>query len=182
MPGQARTRSGVGDVPSTGAASSPGFKHRFPSRRVNDIDIAAFSPDDGYLDPYSVLMGFRRKAVRLGIRYLKDRAVDFEVAGKRVTEVRLESGERVAADSVVNAANCWGPELCERVGMKVPVYPLHRLTFYFEIREQLELMPLTRHISGNVSFRPQGAGYICGNTTYDEPHGFNWEIDRKSVV
>jgi glycine/D-amino acid oxidase-like deaminating enzyme len=61
--------------------------------------------------------------------------------------------------------------------MKIPVHPLHRLTFYFEIREQLERMPLTRHISGNVSFRPQGAGYVCGNTTYDEPHGFSWEID-----
>jgi glycine/D-amino acid oxidase-like deaminating enzyme len=60
-----------------------GVKHRFPSMRVDDIDIAAFSPDDGYLDPYSVLMGFRRKAISLGICYLKDRAVDFEVAGKR---------------------------------------------------------------------------------------------------
>ena len=154
-----------------------GVKHRFPSMRVDDIDIAAFSPDDGYLDPYSVLMGFRRKAVILGIRYLKDRAVDFEVAGKRVAAVRLESGQRIAADSVVNAANCWGSELCERLGMKIPVHPLHRLTFYFEIREQLERMPLTRHISGNVSFRPQGAGYICGNTTYGEPHGFSWEVD-----
>jgi len=59
------------------------------------------------------------------------------------------------------------PVVCERVGMKIPVHPLHRLTFYFEIRERLERMPLTRHISRNVSFRPQGAGYICGNTTYD---------------
>jgi glycine/D-amino acid oxidase-like deaminating enzyme len=62
----------------------------------------------------------RRKAVSLGIRYLKDRAVDFEVAGKRVAAVRLESGKRIAPDSVVNAANCWGPESCERVGMKIP--------------------------------------------------------------
>jgi glycine/D-amino acid oxidase-like deaminating enzyme len=38
-------------------------------------------------------------------------------------------------------------------------------------------MPLTRHISRNVSFRPQGAGYISGNTRYDEPPGFNWEVD-----
>jgi len=38
-----------------------GVKHRFPSIRVDDIDVAAFSPDDGYLDPYSVLMGFCRK-------------------------------------------------------------------------------------------------------------------------
>jgi glycine/D-amino acid oxidase-like deaminating enzyme len=61
--------------------------------------------------------------------------------------------------------------------MKVPVYPMRRLTFYFEVRAQLEPMPLTRHISRNVSFRPQGAGYISGNTRYDEPPGFNWEID-----
>ena len=154
-----------------------GVKHRFPSMRVDDIDIAAFSPDDGYMDPHSVLMGFRRKAMSLGIRYLKDRVVDFDVAGKRVAGVRLESGERLAADSVVNAANCWGPELCDKLGMKVPVAPMRRLTFYFEIREKLEKLPLTRHISRNVSFRPQGAGYISGNTRYDEPPGFNWEID-----
>ena len=154
-----------------------GVKHRFPSMRVDDIDIAAYSPDDGFLDPYSVLMGFRRKAVSLGIRYLKDRVVDFEATGKRVSAVRLESGERLAAEIIVNAANCWGPELCDKLGMKVPVYPLHRLTFYFEIREKLEMMPLTRHISKNVSFRPQGAGYICGNTRYDEPPGFKWDVD-----
>jgi glycine/D-amino acid oxidase-like deaminating enzyme len=83
-----------------------GVKHRFPSFRVDDIDIAAYSPDDGYMDPYSVLMGFRRKATSLGIRYIKDRVVDFEVSGKLVTAMKLESGERLAADKVVNAANC----------------------------------------------------------------------------
>ena len=154
-----------------------GVQHRFPSMRVEDIDIAAFSPDDGFLDPHGVLMGFRRKAASLGIEYRKDRVVDFEVAGKRVRAVRLESGERLAAESVVNAANCWGPALCDKLGMKLPVYPMRRMTFYFEIREKLEMMPLTRHISRNVSFRPQGAGYISGNTRYDEPPGFNWEVD-----
>jgi FAD-dependent oxidoreductase domain-containing protein 1 len=154
-----------------------GVQHRFPSMRVADLDIAAYSPDDGFLDPYSVLMGFRRKATSLGIKYLKDRVVDFEVSGKLVTAVKLESGERLPGELFVNAANCWGPELCEKLGMKVPVYPLHRLTFYFEIREKIEMLPLTRHISKNVSFRPQGAGYITGNTKYDEPPGFNWDID-----
>ena len=128
-----------------------GIKHRFPSMRVDDIDIAAFSPDDGYMDPHSVLMGFRRKAVSLGIHYLKDRVVDLDVGGKQVAGVRLESGERLATKSIVNAANCWGPDLCDKLGMKVPVAPMRRLTFYFEIREKLEPMPLTRHISRNVS-------------------------------
>lgn len=155
-----------------------GVKRRWPSMRVDDLDIAAFSPDDGYMDPYSVLMGFRRKAASLGVRYLKDRAVDFEVTNTRVAAVKLESGERLGADGVLNAANCWGPALCEKLGMKVPVYPLHRLTFYYEIREKLEDMPLTRHVSRNVSFRPQGAGYISGNTRHDEPPGFKWDIDH----
>jgi glycine/D-amino acid oxidase-like deaminating enzyme len=154
-----------------------GVKHRFPSMRVDDVDIAAYSPDDGFMDPYSVLMGFRRKAVSLGIKYLKDRVIEFEVADNRVAAVKLESGERLAGELFVNAANCWGPELCEKLGMKVPVYPMHRLTFYFEIREKLEMMPLTRHISKNVSFRPQGAGYITGNTKYDVAPGFNWDVD-----
>jgi FAD-dependent oxidoreductase domain-containing protein 1 len=154
-----------------------GVKHRFPSMGVDDIDIAAYSPDDGYLDPHSALMGFRRKAVSLGVRYLKDRVVDFAVSGKRVAAVKLESGEFLDGELFVNAANCWGPELCDRLGMKLPVFPLHRLTFYFEIREKLEMMPLTRHISKNVSFRPQGAGYIAGNTNYDVPPGFDWEVD-----
>ena len=55
-------------------------------------------------------------------------------------------------ESIVNATNCWGPDLCDKVGMRVPVYPMRRLTFYFEVREKLEMMPLTRHISRNVSF------------------------------
>jgi FAD-dependent oxidoreductase domain-containing protein 1 len=86
-----------------------GVKHRFPSLRVDDIDIAAFSPDDGYMDPHNVLMGFRRKASSLGITYLKDRVVDFDVAGKQVIAVRFESGERLAVDRIVNARQLLGP-------------------------------------------------------------------------
>jgi hypothetical protein len=163
-----------------GSGSHPPDFDLFRPASVADLDRVAFVVDgaeSSHMDPHSVLMGFRRKATSLGVRYLKDRVVDFEVGGKRVAAVRLASGERLAADSVINAANCWGPELCERLGMKVPVYPMRRLTFYFEIREKLEPMPLTRHISKNVSFRPQGAGYISGNTRYDEPPGFNWDVD-----
>lgn len=45
--------------------------------RVEDIDIVAYSPDDGFMDPHSVLMGFRRKATSLGIHYRKDRGRRF---------------------------------------------------------------------------------------------------------
>jgi len=155
-----------------------GVAARFPSLAVDDIDAAAWSPTDGFLDPHAALHGFRKKAASLGARYLTDRVVGFEVSGTAVTLVRLESGDTIVPGAVVNAANCWGPALCDLVGMKVPVHPLRRQQFFFRIREKLEPLPNIRHISRDIGFRPEGDGYMSGKTRYDEKPGFNWEVDH----
>lgn len=155
-----------------------GLKRRFPSLSVDDVDVAIHSPDDGFLDPYSALIGIRRKAASLGAEFIKDRVVDFQVSNTRIQALVLESGATLKAEIVVNAANCWGVALCDRLGMKVPVHPMRRLTFYFEIRETLEALPSIRHIGNNVHFRPEGKGFISGRTKYDEKFGFNWDVDH----
>ena len=43
------------------------LKERFPSMHVADLGAAVQSHDDGWLDPYAVLMGFRRKVKSLGV-------------------------------------------------------------------------------------------------------------------
>lgn len=150
---------------------------RFPSIEVHDVDVAAYSPDDAIIDPYSALMGFRKKAISLGVTYLKDRAVGLETSGPRVTTVVLGSGARLSAAWVVNAANCWAPDLCDMVGMKVPVVPLSRFTYYYECQTPLEEMPLTRHFRVPGSYRAEGRGYITGYTPYEAPPGFRWDVD-----
>lgn len=152
-------------------------KRRFPSLYTDDITVAALSPDDGFLDPHSALQGFRRKAVSLGVRYIKDRVVGLIADRTKVTAVVLASGEQMACDKVVNAANCWAPEICAMVGLTIPVAPMRRMNFYFDCQDKLEPMPLTRQVRDGPSFRPEGAGYISGMTNYDEPFGFNWEVD-----
>lgn len=156
-----------------------GVKARFPSLNVDDIDAAAWSPTDGFLDPYAALMGFRKKAESLGARYLTDRVVGFECDGGAVRSVLLESGASITPGAVVNAANCWGPELCAKVGIEVPVHPLRRQQFFFRIQEKLEPLPNTRHISRDIGFRPEGDGYMVGKTRYDEKPGFNWNVDHE---
>ena len=61
------------------------------------------------------------------------------------------------------------------VGMKVPVEPLSRPTFYFETEDHIGMVPLTKDSSG-VMFRPEGAGYATGLTRPDAAHGFHWDI------
>ena len=52
------------------------LKAKFPSMQVADLGAGALTPHDGWCDPYSVLWGFRRKAMELGATYFEDRVVD----------------------------------------------------------------------------------------------------------
>ncbi|MBT7758236.1 MAG: FAD-binding oxidoreductase, partial [Rhodospirillaceae bacterium] len=54
---------------------------RFPSMNVADIDAAIHAPQDGFIDPNAAVLGFRRKAISLGVKYIQDKVVDVEVDG-----------------------------------------------------------------------------------------------------
>ena len=151
------------------------LKRRFPSMRTDDIDAALHGPQDGFIDPYAAVVGFRRKARSLGVEFIQDRVVGLETDTKKVRNAALESGGKVDGEVFVNVAGAWGPELSASIGLKLPVEPLSRSTFYVETREELETMPLTKDPS-HVSFRQEGGGYTVGLTDVDVPGGFDWEV------
>ena len=103
-----------------------------PSFNFKDIDVELYSPSDSRIDPYSALLGCKRAAIDLGVEYRKDRVIDINHDHRRVKSVKLESGTFIPVDIIVNAANCWAPDICKMVGMKVPIEPVRRQTFYFE--------------------------------------------------
>jgi glycine/D-amino acid oxidase-like deaminating enzyme len=72
-----------------------GIAARYPWMRTDDLALGVLSPEDGWLDPNSVLQGFRKKAQALGARFLRDRVVDVHSSGSVVTELELESGTRL---------------------------------------------------------------------------------------
>lgn len=150
-------------------------KRRFPSIRTDDIDAALHGPRDGFIDPHAAVVGFRRKARDLGVEYIQDRAVGFETDSTKIQRVVLDSGRKIAGEIFVNVAGAWGPELSASIGLKLPVKPLSRSTFYVETRAELENMPLTKDPS-HVSFRKEGAGFTIGLTDVDVPGGFDWEV------
>ncbi|MFQ5784536.1 MAG: NAD(P)/FAD-dependent oxidoreductase [Alphaproteobacteria bacterium] len=153
------------------------IKARFPSLNLDDIDAGSFGREDGWIDPYAALQGFRRKAKSLGAVYRADEAVGIETVGDRVEAVRLKSGETLIADAVVNAAGAWAAEVAALVGMALPVEPVRRMVHFFEIRETLEPLPLTVDPSG-AYFRPEGSGFVAGLSNPDEPAGYNFEVDH----
>lgn len=153
------------------------LKHKFPSMNVSDLGAAVYSPDDGWLDPHSVLMGFRKKAKSLGANFVADEVVGLDRQGNTVVRARLKSGEQVEAGQFVNAAGAWAKDLCTMLGFKVPIEPLRRFEHYFESEDPIEPLPYLKDPE-RLAFRPEGKGYSGGVPTLEEPRGYNFDVDH----
>jgi FAD-dependent oxidoreductase domain-containing protein 1 len=140
-----------------------GLERRFPWLNTEEIEGGGLGlKNEGWIDPYSLLQAFRRKARALGAAYVKDEVVGIERSGARVEAVTLKDGGRVACGAVVNAAGAHAPEIAAMAGLPLPVRPRKRFVYVFDCREPgLSGAPLTIDPTG-VYFRPEGASFICG--------------------
>jgi FAD-dependent oxidoreductase domain-containing protein 1 len=153
------------------------LKARYPSMNVDDLGAGVLSPDDGWLDPHSVLQGFRRKARALGAEYVADEVVGLEIEQRQVRCIQLKSGRSIAAGIVVNAAGAWAKQVCAMAGITVPIEPMRRYEHYFETQEPIEPLPYVKD-PFRLAFRPEGKGYSGGVPDLAEPRGFNFAVDH----
>lgn len=150
-----------------------GIAGRYPWMRSDDLALGVLSPEDGWLDPNSVLQGLRRQA---GAQFIRDRVVGLQVEGKRVRRLDLASGAQIDAQAVVNAAGCWAPSIAKLAGMDLPVNPMRRFEHYVELADALPPMPLIKD-PDRLVIRPEGKGYSVGLVNSNEPRGFNFDVD-----
>jgi FAD-dependent oxidoreductase domain-containing protein 1 len=133
-----------------------GLKDRFPSMTVDDLGAGVLSPDDGWLDPYGVLQGLRKKARALGAEFVHDEVVGLDIEQRRPRAIRLKSGRTIQADVVINAAGTWAKEICAMAGWTVPIEPLRRYEHYFETAEAIEPLPYIKGRHSEIG-RPRRA-------------------------
>lgn len=145
------------------ALLSPGeISLRFPWLRTDDLAGGALGlSNEGWLDAYGLLQGFRRKARSLGVRYAHDEVIGIRRSGRRVAAARLRHGGEVGCGHVVNAAGPSARRVAALAGADIPVHPRKRFVFVFDCREKLPGCPLTIDPAG-LYFRPEGPSYICG--------------------
>ncbi|RIV20864.1 FAD-binding oxidoreductase [Alicyclobacillaceae bacterium I2511] len=148
-----------------------------PELNVSDLVGSVFSPEDGYLDPYSVMQGYIKQAKHLGAEYIHEQVAAFlrDVTGT-IAGVRLATGETWHAKVVVNACGAWSGDLSKTMGVDLPVVPLRRQIFHFDLAKPLKNpLPLTVDVSG-VYFRHEGPKIIAGlSNTVPYEYNFQWE-------
>lgn len=117
--------------------------------------------NEGWLDPYSLLQAYRRKAISMGVTVITDEVTQLRRRGKRVSDVCLRSGTSLTPGTVLNAAGARDAAgIAAQVGVDLPVEPRKRCAFVFECRQRVGETPQVILPNG-VAFRREGERYLA---------------------
>jgi len=150
-----------------------------PDLNTEDLVGSSFSPGDGYMDPYSVLQGFARKAKHLGVEYIHQEVVEILRKGNRLEGVRTKDGTTYLCPILVNAAGPYAGDVGKIAGIEIPVVPVRRMVYLFKPPRLFEYdLPLTIDTSGAYFLHETGRQILTGKSRLEEPPGVNFTWDR----
>ncbi len=99
----------------------------FPLMSIDGVVGAAFTPNDGMIDPTGLTNALAAGAKSRGARIFQDTNVEkINLKNGRVSEVVTDQGA-IQTEIVVNAAGQWGKEVGKMVGLNLPVVPMAHL-------------------------------------------------------
>jgi sarcosine oxidase subunit beta len=156
--------------------------HMVPQLRSDDIVGGSFCPTDGFVDPYSVMMGFLMRAEQCGAKlYRGVEVTGVQVEHGRVAGVNTTQGN-VSARVVVNAAGPWAGLVAKTAGVDLPIYPLRRMLVPTEPFSGLpDRLPMVIDMTTGWHFRPEGIGLLMAWNDKDEKPGFRTDFDPAFV-
>ena len=105
---------------------------KFPLISLDGVVGAAFTANDGIIDPTGLTNALAIGAKNRGAKIFTDTDVEnIIVKNGRVTEVVTNKGS-IKTEVVVNASGQWGREVGKMVGLDLPVVPMAHLIYFDE--------------------------------------------------
>jgi sarcosine oxidase subunit beta len=154
------------------------IRSMFPQLRGDDIVGGSFCSTDGFVDPYSAMIGFMTCAVDHGATLWKNTAVTGIVRdGRGVSGVETTRG-LVVTRKVVNCAGAWAAGVASLAGVKLPVEPLRRMLVPSEPLDEFpHTAPMIVDMSNGFHFRPESRGFLLAWNDPEETPGYKTEVD-----
>lgn len=141
-----------------------------PQLDVSEVRLASFNPKDGVVFPWPFVWGYAAKAVERGVTVRTHTGVEMLEPGERGYTLRLDTGERLDAERVVNATGAWSIELNRALGIELPNHP-HRHEILSSEPLKPFLDPLVVDLSSGLYFSQSTRGEIVTGITMPDPPG-----------
>jgi sarcosine oxidase subunit beta len=158
--------------------SATEIRDMFPQLRSDDIVGGSFCSTDGFVDPYSAMIGFMTCGADRGAKlwkYTLVTGIQRDIDG--ITAVETSRG-RVLTRKVVNAAGAWAKPVAEMAGVNLPVEPLRRMLVPTEPFDQFpHTAPMIIDMSTGFHFRPEALGFLLAWNDPEETSGYKTDFD-----
>lgn len=140
----------------------------FPLMSMEGVVGAAYTPNDGVIDPTGLTNALAAGAKSRGAQFFEETDVEqIILKDGRVSEVATNRGN-IKTEHVVNAAGQWGGEVGKMVGLNLPVVPMAHL---YIITKPIEGMkhsfPTLRDPDLLVYWREEVGGLVTGGYERD---------------
>ncbi len=135
----------------------------FPLMNLDGVVGAAYTPNDGVIDPTGLTNALASGAKQRGARIFTDTNVEkINLKNGRVHEVVTDKGA-IRTEVVVDAAGQWGAEVGRMVGLKLPVVPMAHLYIITKpIQGMTHEAPTLRDPDLLVYWREEVGGLVTG--------------------
>src|SRR5688500_14656971 len=151
----------------------------YPLYNLKDCVAGTFGPQDGTMSPMAVMLGYKKKVMALGAKFIYAEAVEVLKQENQIVGVKLSSGEVLDSNFVVNTAGAWAPAIAKTVVVELPINPTKRQVTVIETNAQPErLLPLLFLPSGLYCIHESDGIFTVGKSFPDDYVGyddFTWE-------
>lgn len=159
------------------------IKQRYPLCDPKGCVGGTFGPQDGTLDPWAMLMGYKKKAVSLGAQFIQAEVAEVRKSAGAVSGVRMSSGEELNSKFVLNSAGAWATRIAQTVGVDLPIEPTKRQVFVLETMAHPEgILPALFAPSGLYLIHERDNSFMCGKSLPDDPIGYEFTWDRRVFI
>jgi sarcosine oxidase subunit beta len=158
------------------------IRKMFPQMRADDMVGGSFCSSDGFVDPYSAMIGFTAWAAEHGATLWKNATVTgFTRDASGFTSVETTRGA-VASRNIVNCAGAWAAGVGRLAGVELPVEPLRRMLVPSEPFDEFpHTAPMIVDMSTGFHFRPEARGFLLAWNDPEETPGFKMDFEAGFV-
>ena len=162
--------------------SADEIRSMFPQLRSDDVVGGSFCSTDGFVDPYSAMVGFMTRAAESGARLWRNTEVTaIHKNGRGITGVETTRGP-VSTRTVVNAAGPWAAQIGKLAGVDLPVEPLRRMLVPTEPFDQFpHTAPMIIDMSNGFHFRPESRGFLLAWNDPEETPGYKTDFEPSFI-
>lgn len=154
----------------------------FPQLHADDVIGGSFCATDGFVDPYSAMIGFMTWATEHGAKLWRHVEVTGIVRDQDGVAAVETSRGTVATRVVVNAAGAWAAELGRMAGVEIPVKPVKRMLVPTEpFSEFPHTAPMIIDMSNGFHFRPESLGFLLAWNEPEERVGFDTDFEPEFI-